>query len=286
MIASSSMIASPLPRETLLFAAKKLPAAPQILARLGELLRDPDKALDAIIGLLRRDAGLTAHVLRVANSAAYHAGMTFESLEDALPRVGLAEVYRLTGIAAAAQLADRALHFYGISGGRLRENSLFCGLVMEALAWPAQVDSRLAYTAGLLRSTGKIVLDRLMCGSDCRSGYAARGSFALADWETAVVGLSNCEAAEIILDAWHFPGTTIAAIRDHCRPGKMASGLAALLNLAAGAAERSGHALPGERSYWELTPPMFAQAGVDEAELEIATRRARDNFEPLRIALG
>lgn len=280
------MIASPVPRESLLYAAKKLPVAPQILARLGQLLLDADTDLEDVIELLRRDSGLTTLVMRVANSAAYNSGASFESLEQALPRVGLSEVYRLTGFAAAAQLADRALPFYGISGARLRENSLFTGLVIEALARSARLDPRAAYTAGLLRSIGKIVVDRLMCGPMYRSGYAARGEVALADWESAVVGLNNCEAAAIVLEAWHFPGRTIAAIGDHYAPGAESPPIAILLNLAAGIAERCGHALPGETSYWETSAQKTETAGVDASAIDRATKSAQEIFASVRIALS
>lgn len=280
------MIASPLPREKLLFAAKTLPAAPQILARLGDLLRDPEVSLDDIIILLKRDPGLTTLVMRVANSAAYNSGASFESLEQALPRVGLSEVYRLTGLAAAAQLADRSLPFYGISGARLRENSLYTGLAVEMLARQARLDPRPAYTAGLLRSIGKIVLDRLMRDPVYSTGYAQRGEHPLAEWESAVVGLSNTEAAALILAEWHFPGKTITTIADHYAPTLESPELATLLNLAAGMAEQCGHALPGESGYWQITPEKLAVAGLDEPAIERAMKSVEEVFASVRAALS
>jgi HD-like signal output (HDOD) protein len=280
------LIASPLPREKLLFAAKTLPAAPRILARLGEMLRDPEVGLDDIIELLRADAGLTALVMRVANSAAYNSGGSFESLEQALPRVGLTEVYRLVGLAAAAQLTENSLPFYGLSGLRLRENSLYIGLAMEALARAARMDPRVAYTAGILRSIGKLVLDRLMRGSDYSSGYAARGNHALGDWESAVIGLSNVEAASLLLDIWHFPGNTVATIRDHYAPAPDSPPLATLLNLAAGMAEAAGHELPGEAAYWEMSPEKLQVAGIDAAAMERAAKTTDAIFASVRVALG
>ena len=48
--------------------------------------------------------------------------------------MGYNEVYRLTGLAAVAQVSDRDLASYGISGPRLRENSLLTALISETLA--------------------------------------------------------------------------------------------------------------------------------------------------------
>src|SRR3954470_6380410 len=153
-------------REALLHVVKTLPAAPQILAQLGHLLLDINSDLSDITSLLKRDAALTTRIIRISNSAIYNTGRPFASLEESLARVGFTEVYRLTGFAAAAQLADQKLPFYGISGAQLRENALLTALIMEALAPLAGVDSGLAYTAGLLRSVGKIAIDRLAKGTE------------------------------------------------------------------------------------------------------------------------
>ena len=284
------MLAQPIPRETLLHVVKTLPAAPQTLALLGQLLLDVDSGLDEITVLLRRDTALTALVMRIANSAVYNPGLPYVSLEDALARIGLAEVYRLTGFAAVAQLADRNLPFYGVSGAHFRENALLGALVMEALAGPAGLDPRAAYTAGLLRSIGKIALDRLVRATGRQSAqrpdYADRGQGPLAEWEESFLGLNNCEAAAVILETWRFSEETIAAIRDHYAPDAEAPALTALLNIAAGATERCGHGLPGEHFYWEPTPEKLAAAGLEERFVDGAMRHALLHFGPIRSALG
>jgi len=278
------MIATPVSREMLLHVVKVLPAAPQILAHLGRLLLDMNSGLSDVTDLLRRDAGLTARIIRVANSPVYNSAEPSASLIDALARVGFREVYRLTGFAAVAQIADQRLPLYGLSGAQFRENALLTALVMEALAPTASVDPRLAYTAGLLRSTGKIALDRML-RDDARIG--ALGEVAdLAEGEIRAAGLDNCAAAAIILHEWRFHEDMIAAIRDHYAPKAGSIRLAYLLNLAAGEAERCGHGLHGEAGYWEITPARLAAAGVGREELRQATKRASVSFEALRAVVA
>jgi HD-like signal output (HDOD) protein len=151
------MIASPVPRATLLHVVKTLPSAPQILARIGVLMLSMDAEIADITSLIKRDSALTVRIIRISNSAAYNTGAPFASLEEALARVGLTEVYRLTGFAAIAQVSDQSLVRYGVSGAQVRENSLLTALIMEALARPAGVDPRAAYTAGLLRSIETLI---------------------------------------------------------------------------------------------------------------------------------
>lgn len=266
-------------RETLLNVVRTMPASPGILAQLGHLLLDLNSELTGIAEMLKRDASLTARIIRISNSAAYNTGEPHSSIEAALARVGYREVYRLAGFAAVTQLVDQRLPFYRIAGVQLRENALLSALVMEALAGPARLEPRMAYTVGLLRSMGKVALDRMTtevlpeCGG-------------LADWEKAVVGVNNCEAAAIVMTEWRFDAETVAGIRDHYLIEPGGSRLAHLLNLAAGAAERGGYGLPGESIYWEVTPEKLAAVQVEGRDVDAALSAALAEFERVRSVVA
>jgi len=277
------MTATPISREALLRVVKTLPAAPQILAQLGRLLLDITSDLRDVTLLLKRDAALTARIIRISNSAIYNTGLPLASLEAALARVGYTEVYRLAGFAAVAQLADQHLPIYGMTGVQLRENALFTALMMEITAPAAGLDEREAYTAGLLRSIGKIAIDRIGKGGGLT--FDAGGSEGIAAWESSQLGMTNLEAAAVILGEWRFPTDTVVAIRDHYAEEPNDSALAQLLNLAAGAAERRGHGTPGEQGYWNLTPERLAAAGISRKQLDAAEQVAVEKFEALRAAM-
>ena len=281
------MIAPTLSREALLHVVKNLPAAPRNLAQLGHMLLDPKSVLSDVIDLLKHDTGLTARVIRVSNSAVYGGGTRAGCLEEALMRVGFNEVYRLVGLAAVAQISDDSLRNYGVSGTRFRENSLFIAFLMEVLAPQFDVDPRTAYTAGLLRSTGKIAIDRLAPGPNYVRSYSAAGKGRPIDeWEHELVGIDNCMAASMVLEEWKFPVTTVKTIRDHYRPGPESMPMAFLLNLSCGLAEQAGYPLPAEQTFWETTPAKQAVITIDESELEHALVAARGRFEPARDAIS
>ena len=290
------------PRETLMHVVKSMPAAPQILSRLGHMKLDPNVDLPDVTALLRCDAALTARIIRVANSPTYCVGEPYASLEQALARVGFGEIYTIAGFAAIAQMASHDLSIYGVSGAHVRENSLLTALIVEALAERAGIDPQEAYSAGLLRSTGKIALEGLANASGFRgpggkpapslSGFKAKYDPAseqpIVAWENANFGLSNCETASFILHEWRFPAGIVEAIGNHYSPIGVSEEpvLSALLNLAAGAADKMGYPLPGEQGYWELSEEKWAAAGVDESLLESATTRALERFKSLQSAVG
>jgi HD-like signal output (HDOD) protein len=254
------------------------------MSQLGHLLLDPNSDMGEITELLRRDTALTARIIRISNSAFYNPGQPYGSLDEALARVGYMEVYRLVGLAAVSQMSDHELPLYGVSGAQLRENSLLTALVMEVLASMVGVDTKLAYTAGLLRSVGKIALDRITRNGSY-SGRYSRDHGRLGDWETQFIGMNNCEAAAVILKEWRFPQTTISGIRDHYLSATGASPLAQLLNLSAGAAERGGHGFPGETDYWTGALAACRDLPLDEEQVSEALRQALELFGPLRAAL-
>lgn len=299
------MPAIPIPRETLLHVVKSMPAAPRILARLSKIRLDPNVDLDDVTSLIRVDASLTARIIRVANSAVYCRGEPYSSLEQALACVGFGEIYMIASFAAMAEITDKNLKLYNLAGVRVRENSLLTALILEALARPARLDVPEAYSAGLLRSVGKIGLEGLvftagllrsnligLWGQEHKAAqaatYGADLGMKLGSWETEVIGMTNCEAAEFILNEWNFPKTMSAAIGGHYAPDAATEtgGFQSLLNLACGEADRLGFGLPGEQAYWEISAAKFSSAGVTDKQLEAASERGFSRFKMLRTAVG
>jgi HD-like signal output (HDOD) protein len=278
----------PFVREILLHVAKTLPAAPQLLAKLGRLRLEPDADLSEATSILKVDAALTSRILRIANSSAYSSGSPYASLEQALARVGFVEIYRIAGIAAVAQMANLGLRTYGISGVQLRENSLLTALVMERLATGTSIDPQEAYSAGLLRSTGKVALDGLKRDSQYAGTYEASLGGDLVDWEESRAGITNCAAGAFVLTEWRFPSAMVSAIGHHYLPAHCPADkeLTHMLNLAAGAADRLGLGLPGELPYLGVTDEKLLAAGVEADRLGEASEEAFAQFGLVRSSLS
>ena len=109
------MITGPtLTRDTILEHARSLPAAPQVMAGLSELLQDINTDLEQIADQVRVDPALTARVIRISNSPVFGGGARIGSVDEAVNRVGFGEVIRLVGVATVAGMVDRALSCYKI----------------------------------------------------------------------------------------------------------------------------------------------------------------------------
>jgi HD-like signal output (HDOD) protein len=274
------------PREKILKIAQQIPASAQVLAQLGQLLMDVNSGLDEIAVLLKRDTALAARIIRISNSAAYGAGSRVASIEEAVSRVGFAEVYRLTGFASAAQVFDHDLHLYNIPGSLLRANTLITALAIEVLAKRVGVDSRAAYTAGLMRSAGKVVLDKLgKQSSPYTRSFSQSDQSSVLEWEKGLFGSTNPEVAAMVLDAWHFPAAVVSPVREHyllTKPAGPQARTTALLNIASGIAVECGFALPGESGVWDLLPEKLKGENLSPAVVNECGQEAYQKFEEIK----
>lgn len=249
-------------------------------------MHDPNSDATDVVGLLRRDPPLVAQIIRMANSVAYSPGEPIGSLERAIAFVGFAEVHRLVGVVAAAQLAEQRLRLYPFNATHLRQNTLFVAVLMEELAKPAGERPRSCYTVGLLRTIGMMALERIAAKEADIPPFRDSGETGLVAWEKRYWGLSNCEAAERILLHWRLPHETVLAIRHHYEPAGKHNPIIHLLRLAATAASDRFGGLPGEESYWEITLENFTKAGITDRDFQIACERAHKKFEQLKSAVS
>jgi HD-like signal output (HDOD) protein len=285
----ASATATPISREKLLQIARSLPADLNVLSKLGEMLQDINSELDQIAELLRRDVSLAARIVRISNSAVFGGAGQVASIEDAVNRVGFGEILKLVGTATAARFTERGLDAYQIGTHKLRDNMLYGAFAAEALARAAGADTRVAYTAGLLRPLGMMILDRGSRGhlSPLQHYNSSKWPNYL-EWERAVFGTDSCEVAAMVLEEWRFPSEVSLAVRGHylTKAADRDRPLAALLNLANALAHRVERSFPGEVSWWDVTPAKLQTAGVTEDDFEPAMVATEAAFETAIAAMA
>jgi HD-like signal output (HDOD) protein len=254
-----------------------LPPALGIFGRLQARLRDPDSGLADIVELVRVDPALTFQVIRLSNSVLYGLKNRCNSLDEAVARVGFAEIQQMIGLVVARQSFQGELELYQISAGRLWENAVATGTLMAAFAARAGGDVGTAYATGLLRNIGKVVLNN-HTGGVRYPGEGERPD--LHAWERETYGLTAVEVTAILLDHWRFSPETVTAMRLHLAPEFAIdrATVAAQLHLACAVAAEWGCPLPGEASGWRNDPAMHALAAVPDESWAGAIEDARAQF--------
>lgn len=264
-------------RDQVIALGNRLAPAAATFGRLRALLLDPNTGLDEILNLIRLDPALTFHVVRISNSVLFGLRERTDSLEIAVARVGLSEIFRVVGLAAVQQVCQADLRRYRLKAHRLWENAVATAAAAEVLAGRAGRDAGLAYTAGLMRTVGRVILDALP-GTEVYPGEAEWPS--LPDWEQNVFGATSTEVTTMLLDYWRFPADVVESVQGHFDPlANESSNIGAcVLNLSCGVAARFGLDLPGESGNWNCTPAKLTLAGVSEADLEDCATRARAHY--------
>nr|WP_246462787.1 HDOD domain-containing protein [Pelagicoccus albus] len=250
-----------------------LPSSPRIFGKLSSLLRNTDTDLSDITDLVNADSALTASVLRLSNSAMFSLGTAVDTLDEAINRIGFRELFKLVGFAASQQLFAEENATYNITGSELWENSLACGIGMEILARRTGYDEQEAYTIGLLRNMGKMVLDFCVKGKPQYPNFSRQNELPLIEWEENNFGITNPSVAGFILMTWHFSEETSYTIQYQYQPGEAPRKLPLihLLNLANGVAEKIGKGLHGESTYWANWEDYLPKTGLSRDEFEEST---------------
>jgi len=267
----------PLSRETILTLGNKLAPAAATFGRLRTLLAEPDTDLEEIVQLIRLDPALTFHVVRMSNSVLFGMRSRIDTLDAAVSRVGFGEIHRLVALTALQQVCQRDLGVYRLTAQRIWENAVATAAAAEVLAKRAGREPGLAYTAGLLRTLGRVILDGAARG-DIYPGEAEWPS--VAEWEQKTFGTTAAEVTTALLEHWRFPAELTESVRGHVDPLTEADSNvgACVLNLACGVAARFGLDLPGETSHWIVNPAKLTLADVTEEDLEECAARARAHY--------
>jgi HD-like signal output (HDOD) protein len=269
-------------RDTIITLGSALPPALGIFGRLQSRLRDPDSELADIVELVRVDPALTFQVIRLSNSVLYGLRNHCNSLDEAVARVGFAEIQQMIGLVVAKQSFQGELTLYQTPAGRLWENAVATGALMSAFASRAGGDAAAAYATGLLRSIGRVVLNN-HTGAVAYPGEAERPD--LHAWERETYGMTAVEVSALLLEHWRFSPDTVAAMRLHLAPefaGEHAAG-AAQLHLACAVAAEWGCHLSGEAVGWRNDPAMHALSGVPDESWTGALEEARAQFAKFSV---
>ncbi len=264
--------------DTIISLGSKLPPALGIFSRLRAMLDDADTDLDDIVELLRVAPALTFQIIRLSNSALYGLRSRSQTLDEAVARVGFGEINQLVGLVVSRQVFQGDLAHYGIKAGQLWTNAVAVGSLTSAFATRLGGNAGSAYSAGLMRNLGKIILNNHTGAVKYPGAAAEPDIFA---WEKSVHGVTSPEATAVLLDHWRFPIDISGPICTHVTPetaGEFSVG-AANLHLACALAAEWGQALPGESTGWRRDAEMCALTGLDADHLEGAVADARRQFD-------
>jgi len=249
------------------------------------MLSNPDLEFADVCGLIEQDPGLTARVLRVANSAFYGVPRDVTTIHRAITLLGVDAV---RGIAAAACL-DRALpggSDHGpVDAAALVKHSLAAAIAAETFAHlkhPKLVPE--AFIAALLHDLGIPVQTRLDMAGAQRLAQALRAdpTADLRELETLYMATGHEHCAGVVFQHWQLPPPLTEAARHHHQPQSAPPAqrmLAILVHLGDQASLMAGYSHSMEPQPLAPDPVLLAEAGLTAADIERVARELPGRME-------
>jgi putative nucleotidyltransferase with HDIG domain len=251
----------------------ELPALPAAATAALAIARDPEAGVESLCTVIRTDVGLSARILRAANSAAYARRVPARTLAEAVLTLGLRRTCDLLVAAGVRQLFHRVPR----CAERMWNHALATALVSEEVARATgAVDPHIVFLPGLFHDVGRIAF---LLADDAAFGvvdaHVESDAKKRPDAERAWYGFDHAEAGAILAEDWGLVHEQVDAIRWHHQPGQADQGrlLAAVLNV-------------GDAGAYALGFGGGAVAPVDAAGREILVLSADAANEALAAARG
>ncbi|MBD3166853.1 HDOD domain-containing protein, partial [bacterium] len=195
-----------------------------VAQRLIDVTADERHSLTDVVKVVQTDASLTAHVLRIANSAAFARRQEINSLDQAVMRLGERLVMGIAVGACSAQLYDASLAGYEAGSGALWDHSLRCAISAREVSKYAneKISSDLAFTAGLMIDIGKGVISEFLRGRTKKMTklYDEGVVDTYLEAERKIIDTDHVEVGAEVARQWKLPDRLASAIEFHHHPDR------------------------------------------------------------------
>ena len=202
-------------KKGLIAQLNQLPSLPVIVQEVIASFNVADLDSAALANKIAQDQGLSARVLRVANSTFYGLPRKVGSIQDSIAVLGFDSLRSLVLSAGVAQV-------FPVTPGSLFDRQAYwrrsyrVAAIAQALAKHHKQDPQLAFTAGMFHDIGQLVLD--LCITQQFAGLLrqqAESGLELMEVERSELGFDHAEIGAEIVRRWNFPQEIERVVR-HC----------------------------------------------------------------------
>lgn len=253
-------------RQEILAKLHQLPSLPEVLQELIVSLNNTDMDTTMLSHKIARDQGLSAKVLRMANSSFYGLPRKVGSIQDAVTVLGFDTVRSLvlsTGMISV---------FPPIPGSMFDRQSYWkrcyrIASISKVLGRNLERDKQLAFTAGMFCEIGQLLLDLCLPKQFSEIlNQQDHSELSLIELEETQLGFNHFDIGADIMHIWNFPLEIEQLIRNWTskEPQTRFAPLECVVHIAASV--ESG--VVGEELIAELTRTWCARMQVTWAQIE------------------
>lgn len=268
--------------EAIVEAVNDMPALPHVVIKVMELTEDPNSTAQDINAVLNHDQGMTAKVLRMANSAFYGFPRRIATVTDATLFLGFKTVRSIVIAASVSDMLNKEMKGFALAPGELWRHSQCVAIACRYIAKMnrfASVD--LAYTAGLLHDIGKVILN-----DSVKESYHEVVEMALTQnvpfmtAENDVLGFNHAVIGSKIAEKWNLPPDLVEAIACHHEPeqARVNKNITAIVHVADALCMAMGIGIGIDGMMYPFSEQALQILGLNEADLEAIISQLTDIF--------
>lgn len=220
--------------------AARLPAMPEVAMRLMKSFDDDRIGLSQIAELVSKDPGLTAKVLRLANSARFSPAHRIATVQDAAHALGMDQLRNLT---MAAAISNSFPELPGLDRLAIWRHAAATAAYARMLAKLLRLDSDAVFIAGMMLRTGQLLMAMSEPAQVADVEAHAQEPGSRYSLEQHRFGCTHADVTASLAAHWHFPDELVQAFTDANEPLAVRpfSLMAAVLHLAEVLADAHEH---------------------------------------------
>jgi len=213
-------------RNEIIERIRSLQGLPASAVQILNMIQDPDIDIGELTKIIEFDPGLTANLLKLANSAYFGMPRKVNSVREAAIRLGTNRISQLVIASAIAPIASKAVKGYDLPAGDLWTHAVAVAIGTEkmGLALNLKLPDH-AFTAGLLHDIGKIIMGTFIevdASPIMQLAFNEGVSFDAAERE--ILGIDHAEVGSLLLAAWKLPTDITEIVRYHHIPDEAEHG--------------------------------------------------------------
>ncbi len=204
-------------RVDLVQAIEALPPLPAVALRVIQVAQNPKSSAAELALVVSADPGLSARILRIANSAAYHRERPVTSVQEALVVLGFVQARNVAvSSAITSAFAPDMLHALFRIDAFWRHSIAVAFKASELAGRTKKMDSPSAFTAGILHNMGRLAMFYAdPAGLDQAVAEAIRRDVKLEIVEDEVLHYNHAELGGLLAMKWKLPSEIRDAIARH-----------------------------------------------------------------------
>jgi putative nucleotidyltransferase with HDIG domain len=192
---------------------KAVPVMPQAAQKAFQLATNPKADAQDFIEVIEADEGLSARIVKIANSVFYDRGGGSKTISDAVQVIGTTELRGLLNASALSDVFSVKHSLRGVFWSHDIATALTARIIAQRVL-PSQAEH--ALLAGLMHDVGKLLM--LQRHTDTYEKITRRGAQEGLESivaEATEYPFDHTEVGQLIAERWNFSEDLTAAIRFH-----------------------------------------------------------------------